>query len=151
MKRIHLSQADVDAFPEGAIWNAFVQLLGFAEPSELSAEQLPAYRAYWYDSEVLNGGHLQYFLNRGLAEARLVGHDLHTLGYHDHGELLARAVAAWQSSEAPAPESVDQYVERALKGDFDQFDELHASIQPGILDRLEEHLRQHQQNFVIVE
>jgi len=151
MKRIHLSQADVDAFPEGAIWNAFIQLLSFAEANELSPEQLPAYRAYWYDSEVLNGGHLQYFLNRGVAEAHFAVDDLHGLGYQDHSKLLARAVAAWQSSEAPGPESVDEYVERALEGDFDQFDELHACIQPGILDRLEEHLKQHHQYYVVVE
>ncbi len=32
---------------------------------DLSPEQRPAHLVYWYESEVQNGGHLQYFENRG--------------------------------------------------------------------------------------
>jgi hypothetical protein len=31
----------------------------------LSAEQRPAHLVFWYESEVQNGGHFQYFENRG--------------------------------------------------------------------------------------
>lgn len=151
MKHAHLTQVEIDAFPEGAVWNAFVQLMATSEFHELGAEQLPAFRAYWYDTEVFNGGHLQYFLNRGVEEALLAVEDLRSLGYLEHGEVLARAIGLWRAQPQGPLESVEQYTRLAGQGDFDQMDEDHASIKPGILDRLEAHLERHQDDFVRIE
>ena len=47
------------------IWNAFVDLIAVESYEQLSPVQRMAHLAFWYDSEVQNGGHGQYFENRG--------------------------------------------------------------------------------------
>jgi hypothetical protein len=47
-----------------AIWNEFVHLLAMSKDSELTEIQRVAHLVFWYEHEVQNGGHLQYFENR---------------------------------------------------------------------------------------
>ena len=47
------------------IWNQFTDFLAMSDIDHLDSAQRPAYLVFWYDSEVQNGGHLQFFLNRG--------------------------------------------------------------------------------------
>ena len=60
-----------------AIQNAFVDLVGMMDYDTLLPEQRFAHLAFQYDSEVQNGGHLQYFTNlvlivgSAVAEARV--------------------------------------------------------------------------------
>src|SRR5437016_4501842 len=60
-----LTSKEVEAEPF-CVWNSFVNLLAKHSYEELSAEQRPAHLVFWYESEVQNGGHLQYFENRGV-------------------------------------------------------------------------------------
>ena len=39
-------------------WNAFIDLVATEDANSLTATQRTAQLAYWYDSEVQNGGHL---------------------------------------------------------------------------------------------
>lgn len=48
------------------VWNAFVDLLAMENYTDLDEVQRAAHLCFWYDSEVQNGGHLQYFANRGI-------------------------------------------------------------------------------------
>jgi hypothetical protein len=62
--------ADVEVFQDGVkwVWSNFCSA-GYSSRmsyEELSAEQRPAHLVFWYESEVQNGGHLQYFENRGI-------------------------------------------------------------------------------------
>jgi hypothetical protein len=77
---------------EATIWNGFVELLALSRPEELTPEQRPAQLVFWYQSEVLNGGHLQYVVNRGSAEAREAIGALESFGATEHARLLAEAV-----------------------------------------------------------
>jgi hypothetical protein len=43
-----------------ADWNAFIQLLALTDYDELAPQQRAAHLVFWYESEVQNGGHLQY-------------------------------------------------------------------------------------------
>jgi hypothetical protein len=47
------------------VWNAFVEILAMEEYRDLFAAQRPAHLVFWYESEVQNGGHFQYFEDRG--------------------------------------------------------------------------------------
>jgi hypothetical protein len=60
-----LSKKDVNESPF-LIWNTFVELMVDEEFESLNDIQRVAYLCFWYDSEVQNGGHLQYFENRGI-------------------------------------------------------------------------------------
>lgn len=151
MKLIHLRKADVEAFPQGAIWNAFVQLLAMSEPEELGPSQLPAQRAFWYDSEVQNGGHLQYFLNRGITEAQAAVPNLRDLSAIVFSELLREAISIWEEGGRSPAESAEEYVELALEAEFESIDLRYYSVSPPLTEILAEHLNQNQSRYVSVE
>jgi len=47
------------------VWNAFVDLIATEDYADLSPLQRKAHLVFWYESEVQNGGHGQYFENQG--------------------------------------------------------------------------------------
>ena len=47
------------------VWNAFIDPLAMEAYEDLSPVQSVAHLDFWYDAEVQNGGHDQYFENRG--------------------------------------------------------------------------------------
>src|SRR5947208_3297473 len=67
---IKLTRATLSKNPY-EVWNAFVQI-GFSGYDNLDAVQRVAHHALWYDSELNNGGHLQYFETHGTKRCRQV-------------------------------------------------------------------------------
>ncbi len=59
---LKLKREEIHADPY-LVWNTFIDLVSLAECEELGPKQRIAHLAFWYDSEVQNGGHLQYFEN----------------------------------------------------------------------------------------
>lgn len=151
MKLIHLKKAGIDAFPEGAVWNAFVELLSSSEPQELSSAQRPAQRGFWYDAEIQNGGHLQYFLNLGPVEAQAAVSDLRDLGAISFSELLQEAISIWQAQERQSPASAEEYVELAAEGEFERIDATYYAVLPPLIEILEKHLNQYQSRYVSID
>jgi hypothetical protein len=150
MKVISLSQAEVDAFPQGAVWNAFVELLAMSDVADLGEEQIPAWHTFWYESEVQNGGHLQYFLNRGIPEASRAVIGLKHLGATDFARILSDGLVLWESAERTNPFSPEEYVETALQGEFDELDQRFGSVEPELVKILERHLAENQEFFVVI-
>jgi hypothetical protein len=64
MKTRTLTKGEVEKEPY-RVWNAYVDLLAVEDHRDLVPEQRAVYLVFWYESEVQNGGHLQYFENRG--------------------------------------------------------------------------------------
>ena len=131
------------------IWNAFVELLAMSDESDLDPAQRPAQSVFWYESEVQNGGHLQYFLNRGTAEAREAVLALRALGATVHATNLSAALDRWHAVVRTPPSSVEEYVEEALEGEFTSYDNKFSVAVP-LVDVLQQHLDQNQKLFVAV-
>jgi Domain of unknown function (DUF4375) len=134
---------------EATIWNGFVELLALSTAEELTPEQRPAQLVFWYQAEVLNGGHLQYFLNRGSAEAHEAIKALEAFGATEHASLLAEAVQEWTSVSREESTSVEEYVDLALEAEFDRFDQKSWSLRP-LQEVLKECLHAKQDLFVDV-
>jgi len=134
---------------KATIWNAFVELLAMSDESELNADQRPAQLVYWYESEVQNGGHLQYFLNRGPAEARKAVVALRDLGASAHAKNLAVALERWLSLGHRSPSLVDEFIEEAIEGEFTSFNN-EFSVAVPLIDVLQRHLDKNQERFVVV-
>jgi hypothetical protein len=130
------------------IWNAFVDLLAMEEYADLSEVQRRAHLVFWYDSEVQNGGHLQYFLNRGtqLVPETLIA--LEGIGLPCQASVLRRASARWVLHERPEPQTAEEYSEQALEGEFDQYDAAFHACAPPVPDVLEQHLKMHRDEYV---
>jgi len=134
---------------EATVWNAFVDLLAMSEPNDLSPEQRPAQLVFWYESEVQNGGHLQYFLNRGLEEAREAVRALLLLSAPSHSSVLEAAIDRWSAVARNAPVSVEDFVEEALQNEFAPFDDEFFAAQP-LQEILQRHLKANRGLFVSV-
>jgi len=149
MKLAHVLAPEPGLDLAATIWNAFVDFLAMSEPNDLSPEQRPAQLVFWYESEVQNGGHLQYFLNRGLEEAREAVRALLQLGASSHSSVLESAIGRWSAVARTAPVSAEDYVEEALQDEFEQFDKEFFAAQP-LQEVLERHLNENRGLFVSV-
>lgn len=114
------------------VWNAFIDLLTMEEYADLTARQRQAHLVFWYDSEVGNGGHDQYFGNRGREQVGETVAALEALGLPQQAEVLRQAAAR----EAEGREGL--YAS----------DEAYASCTPNTVEGLEKHLAAHQGEYV---
>lgn len=107
-------------------WNRFVSLTCEWNLNELNPVQRTAYLCFWYDAEVNNGGHGQFFDN---------------LPELDKAEV-ASALAA-----AGGEEIADNFRSAVATGDQDdyaQVDDVFYSFQPDLGSRLMAYVEDHQ-------
>jgi len=149
MKTRTISRHELDAEPY-RIWNAFVDLLATEDFHDLVVEQRPAHLVFWYMSEVENGGHLQYFENHGTNRLAATIEALSSLGAICHAKLLQAAGALWLSCERHSIQTVEEYCESALEGEFSVLDSRFQSCLPTLNQCLESCLKRNQSLFVTV-
>lgn len=89
LKRIGRSELDEDPH---VVWNTFVEILALSDYSDLDQPQRPAYLVFWYESEVLNGGHLQYFTNKGIDHISETIKSLREFGADAYADVLEEAI-----------------------------------------------------------
>ncbi len=132
------------------VWNAFVDLLAMEEYDNLSDIQRIAHLAFWYDTEVNNGGHLQYFENKRTNHLTDTINALKTLGAISQAEILREAGNQFLNKERKPIKSVFTFVRKAKEGEFDEFDNRYYECDPSIQDLLEEYLEKNKDHFVEV-
>ena len=133
------------------VWNAFIRLITSDPADPFTLEQRAAALVFWYESEVQNGGHLQYFSNRGLQEAAEAVGALLQLGAPAQAAILQSAVASMPSDPDSSPVSGEEYVAIALEDPFDHFDHAFHEASPSLQDVLEAYLQSHLSDFVVFE
>jgi hypothetical protein len=132
------------------VWNAFVDVLAMEDYSDLSPEQRPAHLVFWYESEVQNGGHFQYFENRGTEHLAATIEALGLLGATCQQQVLREAGELWLSRSRPRVQTAQEFCDTALEGEFDAFDSRFHACSPSLQHSLETHLERHQSLFVSV-
>ena len=129
-------------------WNAFVDILAMEQYDDLSAVQRIAYLCFWYDSEVQNGGHLQYFENRGIKQLEDTLIALGVLGADCQKELLTTAARLFSGQPRMKIRTVDEYVAEAHRGEFDTLDSAFYACVPSIQELLKTYFRQNESHFI---
>jgi hypothetical protein len=147
-RRLVREQVDDDQY---LVWNEYVDILAMSDYVELTETQQAAHLVFWYESEVQNGGHLQYFHNQGDQRVRETIRALKRLGADCQSKVLARAVKQYASKPRTRIESAEEYAEEALEGEFDKLDRAFHACQPPLIEALEAYLQKHQPEFVVVE
>jgi len=142
--------ASVVAAEPWQVWNAFVDLLATEEHEVLTPLQRDAQLAFWYDAEVQNGGHLQYFVNSAGQHADDAVRALGRLGAGAHAEVLGRATSVWRSHARVEPRSASEYASAALEGEFEGHDAAYHAIHPTLVEILERVLAEHREEFVSI-
>ena len=124
-------------------WNAFIDLLAMEEYDDLTAVQRRAHLVFWYDSEVQNGGHGQYFENRGVNRLAETVASLRILGLPCQAQVLSRAIAAFDAAE-PGSDWVDVLHD----GFIEELDAEFHRCTPTVTEALEQHLADHADEYV---
>ena len=147
MIRRTLKRSEYEATPHEA-WNAYVNLLAMESPEELTDTQRYAHFAFWYDSELQNGGHLQYFENHGTQYLDATLHALQVVGADSQHAVLSSAAARCTAQSWGMIQTVEEYVATARDGEFDDLDEAYFDCQPTIPRLLEFYFDSHFGEFV---
>lgn len=142
-----LSRTTIEEAPY-EVWNAFVHICIFSRYEDLDAVQRVGHLALWYESEVNNGGHLQYFENRGADRVPETIEALEQIGAHPQAEVLSRALRH-RRSEARGPiRSVKEFIRVALSPSYQALDRDFGGCKPEIGDLLKQYLEEHETSFV---
>jgi len=142
-----LTKHEVEAEP-WSIWNAYVNLLAMEDYHDLSSEQRPAHLVFWYEHEVQNGGHFQFFENHGTERLGETIEALGSLGAAGQQQVLREAGELWLSRPRPRIETAQEFCEAALEGEFDALDSRFHSCTPTLVECLEMYLSHHQSSFI---
>jgi hypothetical protein len=148
--RRHL-KAEAVAKEPYLVWNAFIDLIALEEYEALSAVQRTAQLAFYYDAEVQNGGHHQYFENSAGMRSEETLKALVQLGLQCQAEILRQTIPIWSSKDREPPATPEEYLADELEGEFEDYDSRYYKCSPTTTDRLELYLSEHQSDFVIVE
>jgi hypothetical protein len=143
-----LTKRDVEEKPY-CIWNSFVELLS-NDYNELSPDQRPAHLVFLYENEVQNGGHLQYFENRGVEYLEATVEALGILGASCQQQVLREAGELFFTIPRGRIRTVEEYVSSALADGFGSLDRRFGQCSPSLQQCLERHLEEHQDKFVTV-
>jgi len=132
-------------------WNAFVDIVAMESPDDLSEIQQHAHFAFWYDSEVENGGHLQYFENHGTLHADATMHALEAVEAIAQRDVLAEALKRWNGTPRRKVRSLGEYAATARQGEFDDLDKAYWRCQPEMTVCLQRYLDSHFADFMELE
>jgi Domain of unknown function (DUF4375) len=153
LKPIELTKSNVDNDPY-LVWNTFIQILT-QDYNEMSDIQAVAHHAFWYDSEVQNGGHIQFFENvfssyKDNQEVFLSAtyEALNIVGAEHQAKIIDNAIKQYYSEIRKHPSTVEEFVELELEDEFGKFDELYYKCSPEMNYCLETYLQAHKDEFV---
>lgn len=125
------------------VWNAFIDLLAVEEYGDLSSVQRKAHLVFWYDSEVQNEGHGQYFENRGVNMITETVAALRDLGLPCQVQVLSHAVAALSAAKAGA-----DWTDTLQDSFIDELDAAFHRCTPTVTEALQQHLARHADEYL---
>jgi hypothetical protein len=127
-----------------------VDLLAMENYQELSPVQRPAHLVFWYESEVQNGGHFQFFENRGTEQLVATIDALGLLGATCQQQVLREAGELWLGRSRPQIQKAQEFCDAALEGEFRTLDSRFHACSPTLQECLEVYLGGHRSSFVRV-
>lgn len=129
-------------------WNQFVDLLAMEGYKDLTEIQKVDHLCFWYDSELQNVCHLQYFFNRGISLITKTALALMNLGTQLQIIIYTKAINILQTEGISNIKRVEVYVAEAFEGKFDDVDSKYYNCVPTIHDLLEKYLEKYEKEFL---
>ncbi len=137
---IRAIDSEVAALRPYEVWNAYINLLAMEKYGDLNDVQRKAHLCFWYDSEVQNGGHLQYFENRGMTLLDETINALDALGAICQRDVLRDAKALFLSKSRDKALTAEQFVSAARENEFTAIDAAYLKCRPEIVEILKDYL-----------
>ena len=116
MLKRRLSNAAIKSDPSCG-WNAFIDLLASSAYDELNDVQLPPQLAFRYESEVQNGGHVQFFENQPDRLIQPTVEALVVVAAVPFADILRNAVDRWRSRKPRKLEDLADFISAAKEGE----------------------------------
>ncbi len=135
---VSVPQSELDADPSARFW-ALVFYLAEDRTAQCDARFSAFWRAYMYDAEVKNGGHLQYFHNQGLATVQETLAALRSISADSHAALLEGCWIKAQADPVFRVSSLTEYSDLARDRSFKSEDSAYYSLPTDVLNLLEAH------------
>jgi len=124
-------------------WTLFLDLVNYSEFPDFAGVHAAAYLAFWYEAEVYNGGHHQFFTNSTGRYARETVPALVVLGTMEHARVLERAIALvegdWDAEWNCFVIDRDGPLIKSLR----EIDHAYHTIEPDITELLHRFLDEH--------
>jgi hypothetical protein len=133
---------------DGVRWNAMNTMLALSDIRDLTLIQRTAHLAYWYMSEVENGGHYQYFVNQADYDHDEVVRALGAIGATEHAAILNDAFKTVRATPVGAPQTVEQYLAGEEAADLSRYDTAFADCNRSVFQCLEDYLDKHEGEFI---
>jgi Domain of unknown function (DUF4375) len=127
---------------------ALIDLVCEHDYDELDSIQQIAHLAFYYEAEVINGGHLQYFHNRGTTEAARTIEALQSIGASEPAQILKEALERHNSIPRERAKSLEEYHENEIKFEFLDLDKRFYSCRPCVGGLLDEYRQQNEPHFI---
>jgi hypothetical protein len=145
-----LSHAAIESDPN-AVWNAYIESLASSAYDELNHVQRPPQLAFWYESEVQNGGHLQFFKNQREESIQPTVEALVVIGAVAFADILRNAMDRRRFAQASEAGDVKDFISLTEKGEFSDLDRAYYAQRPTMISFLESYLAANFSEFIVVE
>jgi hypothetical protein len=142
--RLHLNEIERDP---NLIWNTYIDLLS-SGLGELDPEQRPAALIFQYESEVQNGGHLQYFENSKASQLEETIAALNGIGANCYSAILREAGDQFLNRLREPVASREEYVKVAIEAEFAEFDQRFHECSTTLVEYLQRLLGRKQSLFI---
>jgi hypothetical protein len=129
-------------------WNAFVNLVATESFDDLDSVQRIAHLCFWYDSEVQNGGHFQYFENHRTIRLYETLAALQELGAEGQRAILERASHSFLAENTVNIDSVDEYLKAESLQKYPKFDMEYYACVPSMQKLLADYFERHRSHFI---
>jgi len=149
LKKVFLKKDEIDQ-DRHLVWNSFINFISTSSFEELDNVQRVAHLCFWYDSEVQNGGHLQYFENQGTQKIKETLDSLSQLKAFHQQKLLNSAYKQYNSKIRATIRTVQQFVNAALEGEYEKLDNKYFEYTPTVIDLLDVYLKENLDRFIKV-
>ncbi len=101
-----------------------------------------------YDSELQNGGHLQYFENHRKNDYFEVINSLKAIGAEKQSSLLLKTSVIFLGKKRKPIKSVQSYIKKTENDEYSKFDSEYYHIKPDVNFYLEEYLKNNLNEFI---
>lgn len=154
VKRIAIQKIKAEKEPY-LTWDSFIHLIAFSKTEELNEIQSVAQLAWWYDSEVQNGGHLQYFENKYILHKDKLLHlvlatvkALKIIGATKQSKILSQALNKYLSRVRKHPSTVKDFCKLELANEFGKLDDKYYGCSPEMNYYLKNYSNIHVDDFI---
>ncbi|WP_159888758.1 DMP19 family protein [Paenibacillus puerhi] len=144
---IELRKTDIEQ-NEYLIWNSYIHFIATTPYEELNDVQRVAHLCFWYDSEVQNGGHLQYFENRRALYIEETLKSLSIVKGYEQKEILQKAYKQYRSKFRTIIRTVQEFVNTAREGEYEELDNTYYNCQPRLIDLMNNYLQENVKEFI---